>query len=238
MSAPLTSSSSSRASGDAPRAVFWDNDGVLVDTEPLFLRATREHLAPFGLEVSEDLYVDYSMRQGRSLFELLPERSDDEVRRIRAERDARYLELLREGVRVLEGVREALAHLAGRLPMAIVTASGREHFEEIHRPLGLLPHFDFVLASGDYGRHKPHPDGYLAAAERLSLDPRECVAVEDSERGMQAAVAAGMRCIVIPSGLSRGGDFGPAHQVLESAHDLPAALSRMGVLPARASSPL
>lgn len=206
-----------------PRAVFWDNDGVLVDSEPLFLQATREHLAPYGVEVTTELYVELSMRRGHSLFDLVAERGvcRDEIARVRESRDARYMQLLREGVPVIDGVREALAALHGRLPMAIVTASGRAHFEEIHRPLGLLGHFDFALASGDYERHKPHPDGYLAAARRLGVDPADCVAVEDSERGLQAAVSAGMRCLVVPSGFSRGGDFRAAWRVLDSAHQVP-----------------
>ncbi len=196
---------------------------MLVDTEPLFLLATREHLEPYGIDVSEALYVDYCMRRGHSLFDLVAEQGvgDDEVRRVRDARDARYMDLLRDGVRVIDGVRDALAALAGRLPMAIVTASGREHFEMIHRPLGLLGHFDFVLAQGDYENHKPHPDPYLAAARRLGFDPSECLAVEDSERGLQAAVAAGMPCVVIPSGLSRGGDFAGARRVLASAAEVP-----------------
>lgn len=212
-----------------PRALLWDNDGVLVDTEPLFFQATREVLADFGVVLREDVYVDFALRRGHSLFDLIAERgvSREEIRRTREVRDARYMDLLRAGVTVLDGVRETLSELSGRLPMAIVTASGRAHFETIHEPLGLLEHFDFVLAKGDYPRKKPAPDPYLAAAERLGLHPGECLVVEDSERGLQAAVAAGMRCLVVPSGLSRGGDFGAAHRVLASAREVPAALEAL-----------
>jgi HAD superfamily hydrolase (TIGR01509 family) len=211
------------ARGARPRALLWDNDGVLVDSEPLFFQATREVLAGYGIALDEERYVHFSMREGRSLFDLVAERGvgDEEIRAQRERRDARYAALLGEGVRVLEGVREALAALSGRLPMAIVTASGREHFELIHEPLGLLAHFEFVLASGDYPRHKPHPDGYLAAASRLGLDPAECLVVEDSERGLRSALAAGMRCVVVPGGFSRGGDFAGAWRVLDSAHEVP-----------------
>ncbi len=212
-----------------PRAIFWDNDGVLVDTEPLFLQASREHLATYGIDVSEELYVDFCMRRGHSLFDLIEQQgvSPQEVLRVRNARDARYMDLLSVGVEVIGGVREALAALRGRAPMAIVTASGREHFEAIHRPLGLLSHFEFVLASGDYENHKPHPDPYLAAARRIGAEPGDCVAIEDSERGLQAALAAGMRCLVVPSGLSLGGDFHGAQRVLGSARELPGAIAEL-----------
>lgn len=211
-----------------PRALLWDNDGVLVDTEPLFCRATREVLAPFGVTVTDALYVDFALRHGRSLFELIAERgvSEEEIRRVREVRDARYMELLRAGVAVFDGVRESLAVFSGTVPMAIVTSSGREHFDAIHEPLDLLDHFEFALAKGDYSRSKPQPAPYLAAAERLGLEPGECLVVEDSERGLQAAVAAGMRCLVVPTGFSRGGDFAAAHGVLESAREIPHAFSR------------
>ena len=150
---------------------------------------------------------------------------EEVIRRIRSRRDDRYTQLLREGVEVMPGVRETLASLQGQLPMAIVTASGREHFELIHAGLGLLRHFEFVLAAGDYARHKPEPDPYLAAARRLGLDPSDCIAVEDSERGLRAAVAAGMRCLVVPSGFSAGGDFSAADRVLDSASDIPNVLA-------------
>jgi HAD superfamily hydrolase (TIGR01509 family) len=206
---------------------LWDNDGVLVDTEHLFFRATSEIFGGSGIEVTRELYVDYAMRHGRSLFELMAARGvgEEEIRRIRSRRDDRYTQLLREGVEVMPGVRETLASLQGQLPMAIVTASGREHFELIHAGLGLLRHFEFVLADGDYARHKPEPDPYLAAARRLGLDPSDCIAVEDSERGLRAAVAAGMRCLVVPSGFSAGGDFSAADRVLDSASDIPNVLA-------------
>lgn len=209
------------------RALLWDNDGVLVDTEHLFFRATSEIFGGSGIEVTRELYVDYAMRHGRSLFELMAARGvgEEEIRRIRSRRDDRYTQLLREGVEVMPGVRETLASLQGQLPMAIVTASGREHFELIHAGLGLLRHFEFVLADGDYARHKPEPDPYLAAARRLGLDPSDCIAVEDSERGLRAAVAAGMRCLVVPSGFSAGGDFSAADRVLDSASDIPNVLA-------------
>ena len=93
----------------APRALLWDNDGVLVDSEVLFLQASREILAGYDVEVTEDLYVDFSMRKGRSLFELIADQTDGEehVGRIRATRDARYAELLEDGVPVLTKIEGA-----------------------------------------------------------------------------------------------------------------------------------
>ncbi|MFP6639027.1 MAG: HAD-IA family hydrolase, partial [Myxococcota bacterium] len=75
---------------------------------------------------------------------------------------------------------------------------------------------------------KPHPEPYLLAAERLGVDPGRCVVVEDSERGLQAAVAAGMSCVAIPNQMTRVGDFSRADRVITSLRELPAIVAACG----------
>jgi HAD superfamily hydrolase (TIGR01509 family) len=207
-------------------AILFDNDGILVDTEPLFLRATQELLHTVDIAVSAEDYHDISMRQGRSVFEMATARgiSDAEILQLRERRDRRYAELIEEGVRVLEGVASALERLHGVMPMAIVTSSGREHFDRIHRQTDLMRFFDFVIADGDYPHHKPHLSPYLTAAARMGIAPERCLAIEDTERGLRSARAAGMVCIAIPNELSRPGNFDSAHSILDSMHELPPLL--------------
>ena len=204
-------------------AVFFDNDGILVDTEPLFLRATQEILASVRIELSGETYHDLTMRQGRTVFELAVERgiSDEEILALRAVRARRYDALIREGVAVFEGVVDTVRALSGLRPTAIVTSSSRDHFDEIHVQTGLVPYFEFVVADGDYARHKPHPDPYLVAAERMGVDPARCLAIEDTERGLVAATDAGMQCVAIPNALTEGADFSRAAAVLGSMSELP-----------------
>jgi HAD superfamily hydrolase (TIGR01509 family) len=211
---------------DSFDVVLFDNDGVLVDTEPLFLRATREILATVGVDLDAETYRAVSLARGASVFDLVSARgfAAHEIAALRARRDDRYTALIRAGVDVLPGVRATLARLRGVRPLAIVTSSGRAHFDAIHAQTDLLPHFDFVLAEGDYARHKPHPDPYLEAARRFGVAPERCLVVEDTERGLASAHAAGMHCIAIPHALSRGSDFGRAVRILESMVELVAVL--------------
>jgi HAD superfamily hydrolase (TIGR01509 family) len=210
-------------------AIFFDNDGVLVDTEGHYFEANRVVFEEHGHVLERDVFIDLSLQQGRSVFDWIRERgADDEtVQALRARRDVLYRERVGQGVDVYDGVAETLATLAGRHPMAIVTSALRSDFELAHRDTGLLHHFEFVLASGEYARHKPHPDPYLEAADRLGVDPRRCVVVEDSVRGLQAAVAAGMACLAIPHALTAGGDFSQATAVLSSIREVPDAVSRV-----------
>jgi HAD superfamily hydrolase (TIGR01509 family) len=203
-------------------AIFFDNDGVLVDTEPLFLKATQEILDSVDIRLAAKDYDDISMRDGRSVFDLAAERgfSTVEIKALRARRDLRYSALLDEGVAIFDGVVESLERLHGSVPMAIVTSSDRGNLEAMHEQTGLLRFFEFSVANFEYSEGKPHPAPYLAAAERLSVDPGRCLAIEDTERGLRSATTAGMSCIVIPNELSKYGDFELAERVFRSIDEL------------------
>ncbi|MGH0035875.1 MAG: HAD family hydrolase [Myxococcota bacterium] len=207
------------------RALLWDNDGVLVDTEKFYYLANRDELREWGVDLTPDLYLEINLRRGQSVLRLAEEKSpkafaDFGWERVRDRRDARYEAYLRSGVDVIDGVRECLDALHGLLPMAIVTSAPRRHFDIVHAGTDLLRYFEFTLTPDQYGEHKPHPEPYLTAAARLGLAPEECLVVEDSERGLSSATAAGMRCLVVPHALTRDSDFARAHRVLDGIHEV------------------
>ena len=84
----------------------------------------------------------------------------------------------------------------------------------------MLKYFDFILTASDYSRVKPDPEPYLRAVERSGVGRESCVAIEDSERGLASAKGAGVRCIVVPSTLTRGGAFIGAHRILGSIGEI------------------
>lgn len=201
------------------QAILWDNDGVLVDTERLYFQANREALARVGVELSEQQYIDLLLVQAKGVWHMAQERTgldDIEIGRLRGWRNERYAELLRGGPVVIPGVEQALRRLHGRFRMGIVTSSLREHFDIIHASSGLRGYFEFVVASGDYKRSKPEPDPYLAGLEQLGVPAADCVVVEDSQRGLEAARRAGLPCYIVPTDITRGCDFGGAEAVLDN----------------------
>lgn len=209
------------------KAIFWDNDGVLVDTEPLYFEATRTVLAEAKIDLGREDFIRISLQQGRSVFDLARRRGHDEERcaAMRIERNRRYGTLLAERAGALPFVEETLRRLHGRVTMAIVTSSLKEHFDLIHERTGLLTYFDFVLTRQDYRQTKPHPEPYLTALKRSGLTGDDCLVVEDSERGLKSAHAAGLACAVIPNALTRGGDFTCAHAILNDIRDVPHLLA-------------
>jgi HAD superfamily hydrolase (TIGR01509 family) len=200
-------------------AILWDNDGVLVDTESLFFESTRTTLARFGIDFSLEQFLDLSMRQGRSAFDLAKESGwrEQQIADVKKERDLLYTQMLQKQARVLPGVPETLKMLQGRMRMAVVTTSQRQHFEAVHADTGLIGYFEFVLAREDYRETKPSPEPYLLALERLGMKTEGCLVIEDSERGLAAARAAGLRCLVIPNDITRNCTFQGAAAILPGA---------------------
>jgi HAD superfamily hydrolase (TIGR01509 family) len=94
----------------------------------------------------------------------------------------------------------------------------------MHHSTGLLKYFSFVLTCEDYSQFKPDPDPYLTAIQRTGCKKEECIAIEDSERGLSSLTAAGLKCIVIPHILIRSGVFTTDHKVLKSIKNLPEEL--------------
>jgi HAD superfamily hydrolase (TIGR01509 family) len=211
----------------AKRYILWDNDGVLVDTEHWYFKATQRALGELGIDLDEETYLK-RMARGASSWDLASEAGIDAelVAAKRKERDVYYQTHLAEETIEIPGVAEVLAKLAGdgNFKMAIVTTSTRANFDLIHHKGDLLRFMDFVLTREDYVLSKPHPEPYLLALGRFGATADECLVVEDSQRGLQAAIAAGIDCAVVYNAFTANHDFSGATHRLNSIHELPAII--------------
>lgn len=208
--------------------ILWDHDGVLVETEPWYFEATRRCIAELGVELDLEDYLR-DMASGRSAWEyaLALDVPVERVASQRAARDNLYQQYLREQNIEIPGVESVLETLAGDYAMAIVTTAKRMDFELIHESRGIVQHMQFVLASGDYPRAKPAPDPYLKALEKFAAAPEQALVVEDSERGLRAAVAAGIDCVIVENDFVAGQDFSAATHRITSLEELPDLLAEL-----------
>ncbi|AUX24517.1 haloacid dehalogenase [Sorangium cellulosum] len=209
------------------KAILWDNDGVLVDTEGLYFQATREALASVGVELTVEDYRRLFLVESRGAWHLASARGVDEagLRSLAGARDRRYLELIARGDTLLPDARHVVSTLAARFRMAIVTSSQPEPFHRAHAATGLLRWFEFALTREQYARAKPDPEPYRVACARLGLAARDVLVIEDSERGLRSAKAAGLSCWVVPSPLTASSDFTGADETLASLREVLARLS-------------
>ena len=207
--------------------ILFDNDGVLVDTEKLYFQACQEALVPLGVRLTHELFGEYSLTRGVSCFEIAIERGHlerSDLDPLRVQRDDRFAELIRMSDCTMPGAASVVAQLAQTHSLGVVTSAKRHHFEASHAKGQMARHFRFSYAREDYTRSKPHPDPYLAALKGQGLEADDCIVVEDSPRGLQAALAAGLRCIVIPNPFAPTRAFAGALAKLESVGELPSAL--------------
>jgi HAD superfamily hydrolase (TIGR01509 family) len=198
--------------------ILFDHDGVLVDTESWYYKAGERALADIGFTLDKDQYLR-DMDEGQATWAQARAAGIDEqiISRLREVRNDYYQEYLRTEAIEIEGVVEALAELSKYVRMGIVTTAKRADFEIIHEKRQIRQFMDFVLVREDYELAKPHPEPYLAGLKRLGATKEETLVVEDSSRGLNSAVAAGIDCAIV-------------HNEFTKAHDFSRASYRIGTL--------
>jgi len=209
------------------KAILWDNDGVLVDTERLFFKVNRDLFADHGLELSLRAFFDWFLLDNCGGWHLFRERGHSEAHiiEIRKERNRRFSALLAaEETLARDGMEDVVRTMSTSAAMAIVTSSSREHFALAHRRTRFQQYFPIIVTEEDCQTTKPSPEPYLLGAKRVGRLPDACIAVEDSPRGLLAARAAGIPCIVIRSELTAAFAFEGARAVVDSNEGLRGAL--------------
>jgi beta-phosphoglucomutase len=194
------------------RAIIFDCDGVLVDSEPIHLQAFQEVLKKEGIEIDREDYIQkYLALDDKTCFqtvfkergqELTPER----LNLLMEAKAKTYARATRGGrLLVFPGVPEFVMAASQSYPLAVASGALREEVEQALLAGGLRPYFEAVVAANDVANGKPDPEPYLKALDLLNasgkrtspISPRECVVIEDARHGVAAAHSAGMKCAAI-----------------------------------------
>lgn len=206
----------------APRAVIFDMDGLMLNTEELYTLAGSELLRRRGRTFTGELGHAMMGLPPQPAFELMIRwhHLDDTWDQLAPESDRIFLDLLDEHLAPMPGLLELLAALeAAGIPKAIATSSGRELTAAVLSRFELQARFRFILTAEDVARGKPHPEIYRTAARRFGLPARETLVLEDSEVGCRAAAEAGAFTVAVPGTHSRGQDFSSASLVVDGLSD-------------------
>jgi beta-phosphoglucomutase family hydrolase len=180
-------------------AYLFDCDGTIADSMPLHYKAWKQILGEWNCEFSEERFYAWG---GMPIVEIISTLNKEyglsmPVEALAARKENLYFELLPELQPVPEVVEHVLA-MHGKIPFAVVSGSTRDSVVASLTTLRLLDRFDALVCAGEYQNSKPHPEAFLLAAEKLGVHPNTCLVFEDTDMGIEAATAAGMKSARVP----------------------------------------
>jgi beta-phosphoglucomutase family hydrolase len=183
-------------------AVIWDMDGVLADTAPHHLRAWQETFTKRGINFTEaDFMRGFGVRNDAIIRNTLGEQTTDaETETIAREKEATFRRIIGKDIKPLPGALELVRALYEKgVKMAIASSTVIENIRLIVGSLGIEKYFKAVITGHDVTKGKPSPQVFLVAAQRLGVEPQNCLVFEDAVAGVKAAKSAGMYCVAITS---------------------------------------
>lgn len=186
---------------DPIRAVIFDMDGTLLETEAVHLDAFARTGDAIGWPMPQELLLSMVGIHRDANRQMLADRLGPEfpLERFYADSDALFDAAVDAGIPLRPGADLLLDHLArSGIPMALATSTEAPFAQDRLRKTGIAQYFDVVVTRSDVVHPKPHPEPYLLAAARLGVEPEHVVAVEDSHAGVQSATAAGIATVMVP----------------------------------------
>ena len=214
--------SESRTNSFSIKAVVFDLDGLMFNTEDIFNISGRELVRRRGKELTEEVLSQMMGRRAHEAFEIMVELLEltEPVEELLAESSEIFYAQLEHRLEPMPGLLELLDHIETyRLPKGVATSSHRKYLEDILGRYDLLSRFQMTLSAEDVTHGKPHPEIYLKVAECLGISPAEMLVLEDSEAGTQSAAAANAVVVSVPNQHSKNHDFSTATYVAESLID-------------------
>lgn len=186
-------------------AYLFDCDGTIVDSMPLHYIAWKKALGEWGCEFDEKLFYSWGGVPIVEIVSLLNEKRGLHMpaETVATRKEDLYYKLLPH----LQAIPEVVEHIDsqhGLIPFAVVSGSTRDSVTASLNAVKLLEKFDTLVCAGEYKKSKPNPEAFLLAASHLGVAPQQCLVFEDTEMGIQAAVAAGMPWVKVPPPWERG----------------------------------
>jgi len=206
------------------KAVIFDRDGVLLDSEYANLEATNLALQLQNVFFDEDDKKEVVAMHPDEYTQHFVDKYSINSDKFKEDQYKFYLDIY-EKTPFIPGMIELIKFLEGKYKLAITTSSNLETTKQFIKRAGIEEAFDKVITNEFYNRKKPFPDPYIVTAEKLEVKPSECVVIEDSEIGVMAAKKAGMICLAKPNEYTKEHDFSLADKVVTNISEIKKYLS-------------
>lgn len=207
------------------KAVIFDMDGVLVNSEPFYVEVEQTNFKKLGLNITEDEHKTYQGTATDRMWEIIKEKHGvsqavEELVKMTNSIVTPYFASL-ETIECMPGVEQLIKRLAKeKIPLALASSSYPDVIEIILQKTGVKSYFDVVVDSQMAGASKPEPDIFLLAAKKLGIPPDKCIVIEDSTNGIKAAKSAGMYCIAYAGPGSELQDQSYADRIITDFNEL------------------
>ena len=207
------------------KAVLFDMDGVIVDTEPLHYKAYHQMFDDVSIEVSEDLYKTFTGQSTLEICKILCHefqlaKSPEELVAIKR-KHFEYLFNNDTDLELLDGVFDLIKNYhSHQLTLVLASSASMPNINRIFKRFDLDPYFKAKLSGADLKASKPHPEIFIKAAEASGFKKDECVVIEDSTNGIEAAKAAGIFCVGFKSPHSIHQDYSNADMVISKFSEI------------------
>ncbi|MBZ4667344.1 MAG: hypothetical protein PWP07_865 [Epulopiscium sp.] len=206
------------------KAFIFDMDGVIIDSQPIHFEVDTMILKDMGVDIDQKELEKYAGRANEDIWSTLKEKYNlkPTVPEIIDRLVSKKVQIFRESdIGPIDGIIDLLKALhEAKIPMAVASSSPIELIETVMEKFNIRHYFSYIISGDEVHKSKPDPDIYLTAAQKIHVEPKDCVVLEDSKNGVLAAKAAGMKCIGFHNPNSGDQDLSNADVIVESIREV------------------